>query len=46
MKKQQYFTVTGTNHRYGTDFLKKSDEVHLVKKPENEYDSEAIRVEM
>ena len=46
MKKQQYFTVTGLNHRYGTDFLKKGDEVHLVKEPENEYDSEAICVEL
>ena len=44
MKDQQYFTITGMNHRYGSDFLKKGDEVHLVKEPENEHDSEAIRV--
>ncbi len=40
-----YVTVTGMNHRYGTDFLEKGDLLKLVKEPDNEYDHEAIRVE-
>ena len=46
--KKIYFTITGTNYRYGHDFLKPGMKVNLVKEPENEYDnqydSEAIRV--
>lgn len=41
-----YFTITGMNHYYGSDFLKKGMKVKLVKEPDNEYDKEAIRVEM
>ena len=41
-----YFTLTGTNHHYGTDFMEPGMEVNLVKDPENEYDKEAIKVEM
>ncbi len=41
-----YFTITGTNHYYGNDFMKKGMKVKLVKEPDNEYDSEAIRVEL
>ncbi|MBR2669447.1 MAG: HIRAN domain-containing protein [Solobacterium sp.] len=44
--KKMYFTVTGINYRYGTEFLNKGDIVRLVKEPENEYDKEAIKVEM
>lgn len=44
--KKVYFTVTGLNFRYGTDFLERGDIVRLVKEPDNEYDSEAIKVEM
>ncbi len=40
-----YFTITGTNHYYGQDFLKKGKKVKLIKEPDNEYDREAIRVE-
>ncbi len=40
-----YFTLTGTNHYYGHDFLKKGDKVKLIKEPDNKYDKEAIRVE-
>ena len=42
---KMYVTVTGMNHRYGTDFLEKGDLLKLVKEPDNEYDHEAIRVE-
>ncbi len=41
-----YFTITGMNHYYGSDFLKKGMRVKLVKEPDNEYDKEAIRVEL
>ncbi|MBO7515971.1 MAG: HIRAN domain-containing protein [Lachnospiraceae bacterium] len=41
-----YFTITGMNHYYGMDFLKKKMKVRLVKEPDNEYDKEAIRVEL
>jgi hypothetical protein len=43
--KDVYFTLTGMNHYYGSDFLKKGMKVKLVKEPDNEYDKEAIRVE-
>ena len=33
-----YFTLTGTQHYYGKDFLKKGMKVRLIKEPENEYD--------
>lgn len=41
-----YFTIAGTHHHYGTDFMEPGMEVNLVKDPENEYDKEAIKVEM
>ena len=41
-----YFTITGMNHYYGMDFLKKKMKVRPVKEPDNEYDKEAIRVEL
>ena len=41
-----YFALTGTQHYYGKDFLKKGMKVRLIKEPENEYDREAIRVEL
>lgn len=39
-----YFTLTGTNHWYGQDFLKKGMKVKLEKEPDNKYDKEAIKV--
>lgn len=39
-----YFTLTGTKHYYGTDFLKPRTKVKLEKEPDNEYDREAIQV--
>ena len=44
--KKIYFTVTGTWHYYGQEFLEPGMRVNLVKDPDNEYDREAIRVEM
>lgn len=41
-----YFTVAGTNHQYGTEFMETGMMVKLVKDPENEFDKEAIKVEM
>ena len=41
-----YFTLTGTNHYFGKEFLKKGTKIRLEKEPDNEYDKEAIKVEM
>lgn len=41
-----YFTIAGTNHHYGQDFMKKDMKVSLEKEPDNEYDREAIKVMM
>ena len=41
-----YFTITATKFYYGKDFFEAGQKVHLVKDPENEHDSEAIKVEM
>lgn len=40
------FTLTGTKHCFGNDILKAGMKVKLIKEPENEYDHEAIRVEI
>jgi len=39
-------TITGLDYYYGHSPFKKGRKVKLVKEPENEYDKEAIRVEM
>ena len=44
--KDVYFTITGLNHYYGSDFLKNGMKVKLIKEPDNKYDKEAIRVEL
>ncbi len=44
--KETYFTLTGMNHYFGSDFLKKGMKIKLIKEPKNEYDKEAIRVEL
>lgn len=44
--KKIYFTLTGTKHYHGKDFLEEGMKVRLIKEPENEYDKEAIRVEL
>lgn len=41
-----YITITGLNYRYGNEFLEKGMEVELVKEPDNEFDKEAIKVEI
>ena len=41
-----YFTITGTSHHYGTEFLDSNMEVMLMKEPDNEHDKEAIKVEL
>ena len=40
-----YFTIAGTKYRYGTEFMEKGMKVRLEKEPDNEHDSEAIKVE-
>ncbi len=45
-KRKAFFTITGTRYFHGKDFIEKDMQVHLIKDPENEYDSEAIRVEL
>lgn len=40
------FTLTGTYHYYGTDFLAPGMKLRLVKEPDNLHDREAIRVEL
>ena len=44
--KKLYFPITGTQHHYGKEFIEPGMEVKLVKKPDNEFDKEAIKVEM
>ena len=41
-----YFTIAGTRHHYGQEFFETKQEVKLVKDPDNEFDKEAIKVEM
>lgn len=38
MMKTMYFTITGMEYYYGSDFLKKGMKVKLVKEPDNQYD--------
>lgn len=44
--KSAYITVTGTNHYFGTDFIKHKMVLTLIKEPDNKHDKEAIRVEL
>ncbi len=41
-----YFTIAGTRHYHGQEFMKPDMKVRLVKEPDNQYDREAIRVEL
>lgn len=43
---RKYFTIAGTNHHFGNEFMEPKMQVKLTKDPENEYDKEAIKVEM
>ncbi|MDO4467534.1 MAG: HIRAN domain-containing protein [Bacillota bacterium] len=42
--KKIYFTLTGTNHYYGKDFINPDMKLTLVKEPDNAFDKEAIKV--
>ena len=39
-----WFTLTGTNHYLGQDFLEKGMKIRLEKEPDNKHDREAIKV--
>ncbi|GAX90042.1 HIRAN domain-containing protein [Effusibacillus lacus] len=41
-----YVAITGTNHYYGTEFIKVGQIVHLTKDPDNPHDQEAIKAEI
>lgn len=41
-----YFTITGTKHYFGSDFLEPGMKVKLQKDTQNEFDNEAIAVKM
>lgn len=41
-----YFTIAGTCYRFGSEFMEPGMKVKLVKEPDNEFDKEAIKVEM
>ena len=41
-----YFTIAGTKHHYGQEYFESNMEVKLVKEPDNEFDKEAIKVEV
>ena len=43
---KKYFTLTGTKHYYGSNFLKPGMKVQLEKEPDNEFDQEAILVKL
>ena len=44
--KKTYFTITGTQYCHGLAFMKKGMKVKLIKEPDNDFDKEAIRVEI
>ena len=44
--KKIYFTITGTSYRFGQEFMEPGMTVKLVKERDNEFDKEAIKVEM
>lgn len=39
-----FFTLTGTKHYFGSQFLEPGMKLNLKKEPDNEYDKEAILV--
>lgn len=41
-----YFTITGLSHYFGSEFFAPGMKVTLTKEPDNDYDKEAIMVEM
>ena len=43
---KKYFTIAGTCHHYGQDFFEPKMQVKLIKELNNDYDKEAIKVEL
>ena len=43
---EMYFTITGCNHYFGTEFLKEGMKLKLEKEPDNKFDSETILVKL
>ena len=43
---KMYFTIVATHCYHGKDFLEKDMIVKLVKEPNNDFDKEAIKVEL
>lgn len=43
---KKYITLTGTNHYFGNEFLELGMKLKLKKEPDNQFDKEAIRVEL
>lgn len=41
-----YFTITGCTYYHGQEFFKPDMTVNLIKEPDNEFDKEAIKVEL
>ena len=41
-----YLTIAGVSHYFGSDFMEPKMKVRLLKEADNEFDREAIRVEM
>ena len=46
MSKKIYVTLTGTKYYHGKDFLESGMKLKLIKEPDNQYDNDAIRVEL
>lgn len=44
--KNIYFTITGTRHYFGHEYIEPKMKVKLVKEPDNKMDAEAIKVEI
>lgn len=43
---KMYFTLAGTKHYFGDEFLEKGMKLELEKEPDNEHDKEAIVVKV
>ncbi len=43
---EMYFTIAGCKHYFGSSFMEKGMKVKLVKESDNEYDKEAIQVQV
>ena len=46
MMSRAYFTITGTQYRYGKKFFEPGMKVMLTKELDNEFDNEAIKAEL